>query len=131
LPGGDFSGTFEELSSFVQAQGLRPEEADRVIRMYGKEAFSVFAEKKGVAAEVEQAVLNEGALTLEDFWFRRSSRASFSMDTTLADLEEAAGYMSDLLGWSDQEKARQIAACRERQEDEMSFSLQVQKAAHS
>ena len=61
LPGGDFSGTFRELSSFVEAQGLAPDEADRVIRLYGKDAFAVFAEKKGVDAEVQQAVLNEGS----------------------------------------------------------------------
>jgi len=131
LPGGDFSGTFEELSSFVQAQGLTPEEADRVIRMYGKEAFAVFAEKKGVAAEVRQAVLNEGALTLEDFWFRRSSRARFSTDTRLPDLETAAEHMGELLGWSASEKERQIEACRGKRDLEMRCLEPLREAAHS
>jgi glycerol-3-phosphate dehydrogenase len=131
LPGGDFSGTFEELSSFVQAQGLAPEEADRVIRMYGKEAFAVFAEKKGVAAEARQAVLSEGALTLEDFWFRRSGRAHFSTDTSLADLETAAEEMGELLGWTTEEKANQIAACRNKRDLEMRCLQPLQEAAHS
>ena len=131
LPGGDFSGTFEELSSFVQDQGLTPEEADRIIRMYGKEAFAVFAETKGVAAEVKQAVLNEGALTLEDFWFRRSSRAHFKTDAHASDLAAAAEEMCRLLGWPATEKERQIDACRSKREHEMEFLLSVQKAAHS
>ena len=131
LPGGDFSGPFDELSSFFEAQGLAREEADRVIRLYGKEAFSVFAEQKGVAAEVQQAVLNEGALTLEDYWFRRSGRAHFSTEGGLDDLEAAAEHMGGWLGWSQAEKARQIENCRRKRAFEMSFFQQVQQAAHS
>ncbi len=131
LPGGDFTGTFQELSSFVQDQGLAREEADRVIRMYGKEAFAVFAEKKGVAAEVQQAVLHEGALTLEDYWFRRSSRARFADQASPAGLEEAAGHMAERLGWSAAEKDRQIAACREKLDLEMRWLQPLQEAAHS
>jgi len=131
LPGGDFSGTFEELSSFFEAQGLVPEEADRAIRLYGKEAFSVFAEQKGVAAEVQQAVLNEGALTLEDYWFRRSGRARFGTEAGLSDLEAAAEHMGEWLGWSAAEKERQTEDCRSKREFEMSCFQPLQKAAHS
>ena len=131
LPGGDFSGTFQELSSFVEAQGLTPDEADRVIRLYGKEAFAVFAEQKGVAAEVRQAVLKEGALTLEDFWFRRSGRAHFSTAAGPSDLEAAAEHMGGLLGWSAAEKDRQVEACRSKRDCEMSCLQKLQQAAHS
>jgi len=131
LPGGDFTGTFQELSSFVQAQGLAPDEADRVIRLYGKEAFAVFGERKGIAAEVQQAVLNEGALTLEDFWFRRSGRAHFSTDADPSDLEAAAGQMGNHLGWSPAEKQRQVETCRSKRDFEMSCLQQLQQAAHS
>jgi glycerol-3-phosphate dehydrogenase len=131
LPGGDFSGTFEELCSFFEAQGLAPEEAERVIRLYGKEAFSVFSEQKGVAAEVQQAVLNEGALTLEDYWFRRSGRARFNTETGLSDLEAAAEHMGEWLGWSQAEKEQQIEDCRSKRDFEMSFFQEVQQAAHS
>jgi glycerol-3-phosphate dehydrogenase len=131
LPGGDFSGTFQELSSFVEAQGLTRDEADRVIRLYGKEAFAVFAEHKSVAAEVRQAVLNEGALTLEDFWFRRSGRAHFSTDADPSDLEAAAEHMGGLLGWSAAEKVRQVEACRGRRNFEMTCLQPLQEAAHS
>jgi glycerol-3-phosphate dehydrogenase len=131
LPGGDFSGTSEELSSFVEAQGLSPEEADRVIRLYGKEAFAVFAEQKGVAAEVQHAVKNEGALTLEDYWIRRSERAHFSTDADPSDLEAAAVHMGELLGWSATEKERQVEACRSKREFEMNCLQPLQEAAHS
>ncbi len=131
LPGGDFSGTFEELSSFVQAQGFSPVEADRVIRLYGKEVFSVFAETKGVAAEARQAVLSEGALTLEDYWFRRSSRAHFHPQADGSDLEEAAEEMGEWLGWTPEEKERQIESCRGKQDFEMNCLQPVPEAVHS
>jgi glycerol-3-phosphate dehydrogenase len=131
LPGGDFTGTFEELSSYLQAQGLAPEEADRAIRMYGEEAFAVFADKKGVAAEVEQAVRNEGALTLEDYWFRRSGRGHFSMQADPAELEEAARHMAEWLGWSPAEQERQIASCRSKRDIEMQCFEPLKEAAHS
>ncbi len=131
LPGGDFSGTFQEHSSVVQAPGTAAEEADREIRRYGNEAVAGFAEPKGGAAEVQQAVVNEGALTLEDFWFRRSGRAHFGTETSRADLEESAAHMGELLGWSTAEQERQIEACRSKRDLEMSFLQPLQEAAHS
>jgi glycerol-3-phosphate dehydrogenase len=129
LPGGDFSGTFEELRSFVEAQGLDLREAERVIRLYGRETFAVFSEQKGLAAEVQQAVLNEGALTLEDYWFRRSGRARFSTEAGPDVLAEAAEHMGEWLGWSDEERERQIQDCRSKRDFEMSFLQPLQQAA--
>jgi glycerol-3-phosphate dehydrogenase len=129
LPGGDFSGPVTELRSFMEAQGLRPEEAERVIRLYGKEAFAVLGEGKGIAAEVRQAVRNEGALTLEDYWFRRSGRAYFSPEAGPADLREAAEHMGEMLGWTAAEQDRQIENCRTKREFEMSFLPQIRQAA--
>ena len=131
LPGGDFSGTFGELCSFFEAQGLPPEEAERVVRLYGKEAFAVFAEKKGVDAEVRQAVLNEGALTLEDYWFRRSGRARFSAEASLSSLEEAAEHMGRWLDWSEGTREEQVRDCRSKRALELGFLQQLPRAAHS
>jgi glycerol-3-phosphate dehydrogenase len=137
LPGGDFSETFEELCSRVEAMGLAPDEAERVTRLYGNEAFQIFCEEKGIseekglAAEVRQAVLNEGALTLEDYWVRRSARGRFSEDEGLPDLEAAAAHMGELLGWTQEERLRQIEDCRSKRHFEMSFRLEVDQAAHS
>jgi glycerol-3-phosphate dehydrogenase len=75
--------------------------------------------EKGFAAEVRHAVLAEGALTLEDYWVRRSARAHFDEKNGLPDLEAAADLMGTLLGWSDAVKAQQIRACRDIRADEM------------
>ena len=56
-------------------------------------------------------MLHEGALTLEDYWIRRSARAWFDPDGGLAALPVAAAAMAPLLGWSEAERARQIADC--------------------
>jgi glycerol-3-phosphate dehydrogenase len=130
LPGGDFSGTVAELRSFMKAQGLSAEEAERVIRLYGKEAFAVFGEEKGIAAEVRQAVLNEGALTLEDYWFRRSGRAHFSPEADPSDLSAAAEHMGRMLGWTPAEQERQIEDCRSKREFEMGFLVRIRQAAY-
>ena len=129
LPGGDFSDTFEALQARVQAMGLTAEAAERVTRLYGSEVFAVFAEEKGVAAEVRQAVQNEGALTLEDYWFRRSGRARFNMDEGDSALETAAEFMGHWLGWTAEEKQRQIAGCRSTRESEMSCFRPPNEAA--
>jgi glycerol-3-phosphate dehydrogenase len=119
LPGGDFSYPFETLCSHISQLGLSAQETERAARLYGSEALSIFAAEKGLAAEVRQAVLVEGALTLEDYWVRRSARARFDGKGELPDLATAADSMGALLGWSDAEKARQIEACRDIRAAEM------------
>jgi glycerol-3-phosphate dehydrogenase len=57
-------------------------------------------------------VLREGALTLEDYWVRRSARARFDLDGGIGCLTEAAGAMAPLLGWSPAESQRQTELCR-------------------
>jgi glycerol-3-phosphate dehydrogenase len=119
LPGGDFSGSFEDLRGRVEALGLGAVEAERIAMLYGSEAPDVVADGGGPAAEAERAVRVEGALTLEDYWVRRSARAHFDPDGGLAALEPAAERMGQLLGWSEEERARQLASCRARREREM------------
>jgi glycerol-3-phosphate dehydrogenase len=119
LPGGDFSETFEALCSRIERCGLSPQEAERAAFLYGSEALTIFAQEKGLAAEVRHAVLAEGALTLEDYWVRRSARARFDEQGGLADLEVTADIMGTLLEWTDAEKTRQVRTCREIRADEM------------
>jgi glycerol-3-phosphate dehydrogenase len=64
-------------------------------------------------AEVRQAVHREGALRLEDYWARRSSRAWFDDGAGLPILNQAANEMAELLGWDDARKAMEIENCRE------------------
>ena len=119
LPGGDFAGTFNELQSRIERLGLSPHEAERVAQLYGSEALDIFANGQGVIAEATHAVLNEGALTLEDYWVRRSARARFDVDGGMASLEPAAECMGGLLNWSDEERTRQIEACKASRMTEM------------
>jgi len=86
--------------------------AERLASLYGNEAVAIAANGGDVAAEARHAVLAEGALTLEDYWVRRSARAWFDDRAGLDSLEPAARAMSGLLGWSDDERARQVAHCR-------------------
>jgi glycerol-3-phosphate dehydrogenase len=119
LPGGDFSETFELLCSRVERCGLSPQEAERAALLYGSEALAIFAQEKGLAAEVRHAVLAEGALTLEDYWVRRSARARFDEEGGLVDLEATADLMGTFLRWADAEKMRQIQFCRDIRKSEM------------
>ncbi len=66
----------------------------------------------GVEAQAAYAVTHEGALTLEDYWVRRSSRAWFDPDAGLSALEPAAAAMAPLLGWTEARKTAEIAACQ-------------------
>ena len=110
LPGGDRVANASELEEMGDIQ------SERLARLYGAEAVDVVtsAARGGlVSAEVEQAVLKEGALRLEDYWARRSSRAWFDEGAGLPVLDEAANRMADLLGWDDSRKALEIENCRQ------------------
>jgi len=119
LPGGDFAETFESLCSRIELCGLSPQEAERAAFLYGSEALTIFPKGKGLAAEVHHAVMSEGAITLEDFWVRRSARARFDEQGGLSDLEATADIMGKLLEWTDSEKAQQVQTCRKIRADEM------------
>jgi glycerol-3-phosphate dehydrogenase len=117
LPGGD--GAPEEVVEALRARGLTAADAERLMSLYGSEAVAVVSE--GIAGEVRQAVLVEGAATLEDYWVRRSARAHFDLDGGLAVLDDAARTMSDLLGWDDARTAAELAHCRGLHSAEMAF----------
>jgi glycerol-3-phosphate dehydrogenase len=58
-------------------------------------------------------VVREGALRLEDYWARRSSRAWFDHNAGLPVLAQAADVMAAFLDWDDPRKAMEINNCRE------------------
>jgi glycerol-3-phosphate dehydrogenase len=88
--------------------------ADRLADLYGSEAPDVRADGGDLGAEVRQAVRREGALTLEDYWVRRSGRAYFDLDAGLSTLAPASREMARLFGWSEARRASEVAACRAR-----------------
>ena len=83
----------------------------RLVGLYGAEASLIADAGGGPAVEAKHAVLNEGALTLEDYWVRRSARAWFDRDGGLAALAPAAQAMGALLGWSVAQTQSQIETC--------------------
>ena len=110
LPGGDAQVLASDLA------GVSDVQAERLARLYGAEAPSLLggAGDNGlVKAEVQHAVQKEGALRLEDYWARRSSRAWFDEGAGLPVLHEAAAAMAELLGWDDNRKAIEVENCRE------------------
>jgi len=106
----------EGLRAQLASQGASA--AERLIGLYGSEAPGLAA---GPAAEAAHAVLNEGALTLEDYWVRRSGRAWFDPDGGLAALTPAAEAMAPLLGWSPERIVDEIAHCRSRRATDLAF----------
>jgi glycerol-3-phosphate dehydrogenase len=125
LPGGDFSESIEDLCSRLRSKGLGATEAERAVRLYGTEAFDLHARGENLDAEVGQAVESEGALTLEDYWVRRSARARFELDGGEAALGRASERMAELLGWTEEERARQVEHCRNTRDEEMKVSLKT------
>jgi glycerol-3-phosphate dehydrogenase len=107
LVGGERRTDDTELAGLA----LAAEERQRLVSLYGTEAAAIGA--GGVVAEARHAVLAEGALTLEDFWVRRSARAWFGHAAGQQDLTEAAAAMAELIGWDAAEQRRQVESCRQ------------------
>ena len=110
LPGGDAVMLASDLT------GIGDIHAERLARLYGAEAPNLLGNAGGdelVKAEVQQAVQKEGALRLEDYWARRSSRAWFDSGAGLPVLNGAAAAMAELLSWDDNRKAMEIENCRD------------------
>ena len=110
LPGGGAEVFASDLA------GVGDVQAERLARLYGTEAKDLIGatgEQALCKAEVCQAVQREGALRLEDYWARRSSRAWFDEGAGLPVLYEAAAAMAELLGWDDNRKALEVENCLE------------------
>jgi glycerol-3-phosphate dehydrogenase len=110
LPGGDVD--VAAARSSLERGGMAAVDADRLVSLYGAEAAAIAADGADITAEARHAVLAEGAVTLEDYWVRRSARAWFAEGGGLGDLAPAADAMGHLLSWAPAERERQIAACR-------------------
>lgn len=87
------------------------EDAARLVQLWGSDASSISDDGGDVAAEVRFAVCHEGALRLEDVWIRRAARSWFTLEPVGTDLDVAAATMADLLGWTPERQAAEVAAC--------------------
>jgi glycerol-3-phosphate dehydrogenase len=130
LPGGDFDGDLARLEgALVASAGVSSTCAARMVRLYGTEAASIAAtgseplvpESAVLASEVDWAVSQEGAATLEDVIYRRLRTALYSPDSEKPSVEAAARRMASLLDWDDARIAREIAATRDRIAADLAF----------
>lgn len=85
----------------------------RWTRLYGSEINDVNALGTGLEAEVRYAVAVEGALRLEDYWARRSSRAWFDDRGGIDSLEPTSYLMAELLNWSEDRRKQEVTNCLE------------------
>jgi glycerol-3-phosphate dehydrogenase len=117
LPGGE-AAPASVLAELIRA-GAPEADAKRLVGLYGAEATRLAG---GVAAEATHAVQAEGALTLEDYWIRRSGRAWFDPDGGVAALEPAAAAMAPLLGWDAERTEGEIVGCLARRATDLAFA---------
>ena len=106
LPGG-------ESILYAHLTDLDKKTQRRWTRLYGSEINEVNALGSGLEAEVRYAVLAEGALRLEDYWARRSSRAWFDDRGGVDSLEPASRVMAELLHWTEDRRQQEINNCLE------------------
>jgi len=111
LPGG--GDTPRAVVERLKGAGVAEDAASRLARLYGTEADGILADGGDAAAEVRHAVLNEGALRLADWWYRRSARAWFDPGDNGGALEHGAAEMARLLGWTEEAQAAEVAAVEE------------------
>jgi glycerol-3-phosphate dehydrogenase len=99
--------------------GLTVRAAERIVRLYGVDALAVArraAALGGVvhllAAQVEQAVEQEMAMTLEDVLERRTRLLLFDAQQGLAEADDAAELLAQRLGWNRERTAQELDAYR-------------------
>jgi glycerol-3-phosphate dehydrogenase len=130
LPGGDFAGDLGPFAeSLASAQKLSSGCAHRLARLYGTEAERVLALGREslagtnvVAGEVDWAVRNEAAATVEDVVYRRTRVALFEPDARNQVAAPIAERMAALLGWSAEKKAEEIARANARLAADLDFA---------
>jgi glycerol-3-phosphate dehydrogenase len=129
LPGGDFDGDLDRLAETVADAGAPLEAARPLARLYGTEASQVLAlgsspmatSPRLLEGEVDWAVREEGAVTVEDILYRRNRSAMWSPKLGAAAVEPVAARMAELLGWDTSECERQVASVRARLAADLDF----------
>lgn len=130
LPGGDFDGDLDRLSAELAASsGLAPECLRPIARRYGSEAEQVLrrgAEPLAPGAplfcgEIDWAMREEGAATVEDVLYRRNRAAVFAPRSACALAEPVADRMAVALGWTTERRARELERIRRRLVADLGF----------
>ncbi|MCB1691478.1 MAG: glycerol-3-phosphate dehydrogenase/oxidase [Pseudomonadales bacterium] len=123
LPGGDFTGSIDDLARQVaQSYPMDETRAHRMASLYGSEATDVLALGAAPIAdgadlargEVLWAVQHEGASSLEDVLYRRTRTMYYSPEQLPKIVDPAAALMGESLGWSKSRVATESASLHER-----------------
>jgi len=131
LPGGDFPGDLVPIARALEsAHRLESATAMRMARLYGTEASAVaqLGERPlasgaaVIAGEVDWAVLQEGAATVEDVLYRRTRAALYEADARASIAAPIAARMRELLGWSDAQTSESLAQARARLAADLDFA---------
>jgi glycerol-3-phosphate dehydrogenase len=128
LPGGDFDGDLAALeSALVRETGVDAIAAARLARLHGSEAREVIragAETliPGVlAGEIDFAVHQEGAASLEDLLYRRLRTSLYAGTAREEVVAPAAERMARLLGWDAARVQAETRAVRARMAADLAF----------
>jgi glycerol-3-phosphate dehydrogenase len=130
LPGGDFDGDLDGLAEkLVQGSGAPHDAARPLARLYGTEAQRVLAlgaeplvpGARLLAGEVDWAVCEEGAVTVEDVLYRRNRSAYWAPAVAREAVEPVARRMAGLLGWPDERVREEVSATRARLARDLEF----------
>ncbi len=130
LPGGDFASSLDALArALAECADLDDARAARLVRLYGAEAPQVVAlgpeplapGGRVLAGEADWAVRREGAATLEDVLYRRTSAAWTEPGECDALLEPLATRLAAALGWRAARVADEVASSRARLRADLAF----------
>jgi glycerol-3-phosphate dehydrogenase len=129
LPGGeqsDLGGLMRQIAARypVDAQASR-----RLMRLYGSEVFAVLGDNPTpitqavFAEEIDWAVTQECALSLEDVVYRRLRIPWFRPEETEPVAVAAADLLATQFNWSAQHRECELSALRSRVRSDLSFRL--------
>lgn len=112
LPGGDLSNPAAEAKILASDTGLDPAEAENLVTLYGSRARKLAAPGQDLLqSQVIHAVDAEMGVTLEDVIVRRTGHCRSGPPGKEA-LERSASIMAKHLGWSEDERNRQLRSAQ-------------------
>jgi glycerol-3-phosphate dehydrogenase len=130
LPGGDFDGEMAPLQDeLARRHDISGSLAQRLAHLYGTESHTVIAAgperlTPGIdilRGEIEFAMTHEGALSLEDVFYRRTRAALYTVRGIEA-VGEMADCMASRLGWDDERRAHELRSVRQRFAEDLDFA---------
>ena len=118
LPGGDMHGSLDQYAASLKERfTLKDDVAERLVRLYGGDSEDVISLGQEplvpnglvLKGEINWAVEQEFALTLEDVLYRRTRAALYRPGELPGLLEPAVEVMGGLLDWNNSKRLDEVA----------------------